>query len=84
MGFAVGVAAGHVGFDVVHAVFAEAHVAGADFDDAIGKIEHLEDFFGVGDHVLVPFFGLFEVVGADDDLFGSIYWGRFSRTKRSS
>ena len=34
VGFAVGSSAGHVGFDVVHAVFGCSHVAGADFEAA--------------------------------------------------
>ena len=48
--FAVGVLRGHPHFEVVGFRRAEAHVAGAEGDDAVGKFQQLQDFFGVADH----------------------------------
>ena len=67
MGFAVASLAGDPAFQVVHADFAVAHIAGADVHHAIGQFQCLHQFFRVGEQLFVPAHRLF-VVGLADDI----------------
>ena len=53
MRFTIAIARRHPGFDVIHAPFSLAHVAGADLHDAIGELERLQDRLAVGHDLFV-------------------------------
>jgi hypothetical protein len=52
--FAVLAERGHPAFDVVHAVFAQAHVAGRRFDHLIRDLQIAQQALGIGEQARVP------------------------------